>query len=169
MYPAASVWFIIVLAIICANVPFLTERMFAFVPVRLRGEPEKFAGFYLLRALVSYGVMGCAYYLFTETALPISAKLVGLVLFLVLFAMPGFLYKSYVTVKPLGARLVELLLLVWFVAAVGFFIESYYANRFPQSWQFYAIGIALFVLLAFPGFVWRHLMRHPGLGQGHLE
>ncbi|NOL50201.1 DUF2818 family protein [Pelistega europaea] len=169
MYPESSVWLIIVLAIICANVPFLTERMFAFVPVRMKGEPEKFAGFYLIRAFVFYGVMGCAFYLTTEVVLPMSAKLFGLVLFIVLFAMPGFLYSRYVAVKPVWARMVELLLLVCFIAAVGFFIESYYANRFTQSWQFYAIGICLFVLLAFPGFVWRHLMRHPGLGQGHME
>lgn len=169
MYPESSVWLIIVLAAVCANVPFLTERMFAFVPIRMQGEPEKFAGFYLLRAVVSYAVIGCACYLATETVLPMSAKLFGLVLFLVLFAMPGFFYKPYVSVKPFGARFVELLLLVCFVASIGFFIESYYANRFPQSWQFYVIGLCLFILLAFPGFVWRHLMRHPGLGQGHME
>lgn len=169
MYPESSVWLVIILAIICANIPFLTERMFAFIPVRMGNEPEKFVGFYLLRAVVAYGVMGCAYYLVTTPILPISARLFGLVLFLILFAMPGFLYYQYVAIKPIGARLVELLLLVWFVAAIGFFIESYYANRFAQSWQFYAIGLCLFILLAFPGFVWRHLMRHSHLPHKHME
>jgi hypothetical protein len=30
----------------------------------------------------------------------------------------------------------------------------------PQGWQFYVITAALFVTLAFPGFVYRYLARH---------
>lgn len=169
MYPETSVWLIIVLAIVCANLPFLTERMLAFVPVRMSGESEKFAGYYFLRALISYGLIGCSFYLLTELAFPMSAKLFGLVGFILLFAVPGFVYDKKVTYKPLAVHLLELILLIIFVAGIGFFIESYYANRFVQSWQFYAIGTCIFVVLAFPGFTWRHLMRHPYRPQKSFE
>lgn len=169
MYPETSVWLIIVLAIVCANLPFLTERMLAFVPARMAGESEKFAGYYLVRALISYVLIGCAFYLLTEPAFPLSANIFGLAAFILLFAVPGFIYDQKVTYKPLAVHLVELALLVTFVAAVGFFIESYYANRFTQSWQFYAIGISIFIVLAFPGFTWRHLMRHPHRPQKSFE
>ncbi|WP_235914887.1 DUF2818 family protein [Pelistega ratti] len=160
MYPETSVWLIIILAMISANLPFLTERMFAFSPFRLTGEPEKFIGFYLLRALVSYGLIGFVFYLLTEPAFPTSAKLFAVVVYIVLFTIPGFIYKGIVQHKHLGLHFIELIVFIVFIVSIGFFIESHYANRFSQSWQFYAIGICLFLVLAFPGFVWRHLMRH---------
>ena len=30
----------------------------------------------------------------------------------------------------------------------------------PQGWEFYAVTGALFLVLAFPGFTWRYLMKH---------
>ena len=30
-----------------------------------------------------------------------------------------------------------------------------------QGWEFYAITAALFLTFAFPGFVWRYLLRRP--------
>ena len=30
----------------------------------------------------------------------------------------------------------------------------------PQGWEFYAVTGALFIVLAFPGFTWRYLMKH---------
>ncbi|MDY3331777.1 MAG: DUF2818 family protein [Pelistega sp.] len=169
MYPETSVWLIIVLAIVCANLPFLTERMFAFVPLKLKGEPDKFMGYYLGRALLSYCFLGLAFYLLTHVGLPMVAKALGAVVFILLLSIPGFIYGKAIAYKNIGINLVELLVFASFVLAVGFFIESYYANRFTQSWQFYAISICIFVVLAFPGFSWRHLMRHPHLPKKNLE
>ena len=35
-------------------------------------------------------------------------------------------------------------------------------NRFVQAWEFYAITGTLFVTLAFPGFIYRYLVRRRG-------
>jgi hypothetical protein len=32
----------------------------------------------------------------------------------------------------------------------------------PQGWEFYAVSGAMFLTLAFPGFVWRYLWRRRG-------
>jgi hypothetical protein len=41
--------------------------------------------------------------------------------------------------------------------------ESRIGQRSPQEWEFYAAFAGLFITLAFPGFVWRHLRRRrPG-------
>ena len=147
MYPEISVWLIILLAIVCANLPFLTKRIFAFVPYQLKGEPEKFAGFYTARALISYALMGFTFYLLSEPAFPLSAKLFALFVYILIFMAPGYFYGKYISHKNIGIELLELILAICFVAAVGFFIESYYANKYTQSWQFYAIGICIFLSL----------------------
>lgn len=169
MYPETSVWLIIVLAVVCANLPFLTERMFVLAPVKLKGEPDKFIGYYFGRALLSYCFLGTSFYLLTDVGLSMSAKAFGGVAFILLFGVPGFIYGKTVAYKNIGIHLLELAVFACFVVAIGFFIEAYYANRFVQSWQFYAISVCIFLLLAFPGFTWRHLMRHPHLPKSHLE
>ena len=93
-----SVWLVILLAALAANLPFANERLLAAIPLR--------------RA-----------------------------------------------VKPFWMRLVELAVLYAAVLAVGFFLEGRMGNVFPQRWEFYVITICLFLVLAFPGFVFRYLRR----------
>lgn len=62
--------------------------------------------------------------------------------------------------KSLWARLVELLLLYVVVGLAGLGLEQRAGQIYPQGWQFYAITGALFLTLAFPGFVYRYLLRH---------
>jgi len=64
--------------------------------------------------------------------------------------------------KPIWARLLELLALYFVVGGLGRALESYLGNAFPQTWEFYAITACLFLVLAFPGFVWRYLRKHHG-------
>ncbi len=64
------------------------------------------------------------------------------------------------TSKPLSWRLAELLVLYLFVGGIGMFMENSLSQNAPQGWQFYAVTLALFVTLAFPGFVYRYLLRH---------
>ena len=33
---------------------------------------------------------------------------------------------------------------------------------YPQSWEFYVIGICLFLVAAFPGFIYRYMWRKDG-------
>ena len=98
MSQAASIWFVITLALAGANLPFLTQRLFGLVPLRAP--------------------------------------------------------------KSLAIRLGELVLLYFLVGAVGLLLEQRAGQIAPQGWEFYAITGALFLTLAFPGFVWRYLFKH---------
>jgi hypothetical protein len=95
---SASSWFVILLAILTANLPFLNERLFAVVPLR-RGS------------------------------------------------------------KPFWLRLAELLILYFLLLGVGYLLEARIGNVFEQGWEFYAITLCLFIVLAYPGFVYRYLRR----------
>ncbi|WP_180683657.1 DUF2818 family protein [Tepidicella baoligensis] len=93
-----SVWLVIGLALFCANLPFLNDRVLALVPLKIGR-------------------------------------------------------------KPLWVRLLELLLLYFVVGAVGLALEHHEGQIYPQGWEFYAITAAMFLTFAFPGFVYRYLVR----------
>lgn len=61
--------------------------------------------------------------------------------------------------KPLAGRLAELVLFYALVGAFGLALERYVGQNQPQGWEFYAVTGALFLTLAFPGFVYRYLVR----------
>jgi hypothetical protein len=97
-----ALYVLIALALVTANLPFLSERLFGLVPLRRAG---------------------------------------------------------VVVFKPFWMRLLELAVLYLLVGALGFAFEASLGNPFPQGWQFYAITASLFVVLAYPGFVYRYLRR----------
>ena len=59
--------------------------------------------------------------------------------------------------KNLAIRLGELALLYLLVGGIGLLLEKRAGQIAPQGWEFYAITGALFLVFAFPGFVWRYL------------
>jgi hypothetical protein len=62
--------------------------------------------------------------------------------------------------KHLGWRLLELLLLYFFLGVVTYLAERYTAGQVAvQHWEFYATTVSLFIVFAFPGFIWRYLWR----------
>ena len=61
--------------------------------------------------------------------------------------------------KRLSGRLLELLVCYFVVGAVGLLLERRLGPPYPQGWEFYAATAALFLALAFPGFVYRYLWR----------
>jgi hypothetical protein len=61
--------------------------------------------------------------------------------------------------KPFLARLLELLVLYFLVGAVAYLLESRIGNVFAQGWEFYAVTGCLFLVLAFPGFVFKYLRK----------
>ena len=61
--------------------------------------------------------------------------------------------------KPFALRLLEMLLLYLLVIGIARGLETMAGNAFPQGWQFYTVTLCLMLVLAFPGFVWRHLRR----------
>lgn len=96
-----SSWFVILLAALAANLPFLNERLFAVLAV---GGP----------------------------------------------------------IKPLWLRFLEMAAFYALVLLVARFFEGRMGNVFPQGWEFYAITVCLFLVLAFPGFVFRYLRKRHG-------
>ena len=64
--------------------------------------------------------------------------------------------------KPLAARLGELVVMYFLVGGLALLLERRAGQIAPQGWEFYAITWALFLTLAFPGFVYRYLLRRHG-------
>ncbi len=63
--------------------------------------------------------------------------------------------------KSLLVQVVELLVLYVLTGLLGLALEQHAGQIYPQRWEFYAITAALFLTLAFPGFVYRYLLhRH---------
>jgi hypothetical protein len=62
--------------------------------------------------------------------------------------------------KSLAIRLAELVVLYFIAGGIGLLFERRAGQIAPQGWEFYAVTGALFIVLAFPGFTWRYLMKH---------
>jgi hypothetical protein len=64
--------------------------------------------------------------------------------------------------KSLAVRLAELVLAYFLVGGMALLLERRAGQIAPQGWEFYAITGTLFLTLAFPGFVYRYLLRRHG-------
>ncbi|HQR04614.1 MAG: DUF2818 family protein [Proteobacteria bacterium] len=72
-----------------------------------------------------------------------------------------FLLRPASGQKGLGWRLLEVLILYFAVGVLAMTLESRaHGTAYPQRWEFYAITLCLFLVLAYPGFVYRYLWRH---------
>jgi hypothetical protein len=98
MSQGVSIWVVIGLAVVAANLPFLSQRLMVVAPV------------------------------------------------------PG-------GHKNLAWRLAELVGWYFVVGGIGLGLEKHAGQIQPQGWEFYAVTGALFMTLAFPGFVYRYLVR----------
>jgi hypothetical protein len=96
---SASVWLVLLVALLAANLPFFNERVLGVVPLSSQA-------------------------------------------------------------KSLAIRLGELVLLYFVSGAIGLLFEHRVGQIAPQGWEFYAVTGALFIVLAFPGFTWRYLLKH---------
>lgn len=99
MSQTASVWVVLLVALLAANLPFFNERLFGAVP------------------------------------LPVKRK-------------------------SLAIRIAELVVMYFIAGGIGLLFERRAGQISPQGWEFYAVTGALFIVLAFPGFTWRYLMKH---------
>lgn len=60
--------------------------------------------------------------------------------------------------KPVWMRFTEWLVLYFVVGGLVFLLEQRATgNVHPQDWEFYAVTLSLFLVFAFPGFVYRHV------------
>ena len=98
MAQSTSIWFVLFVALVAANMPFVAQRFLLFFPLK--------------------------------------------------------------TPKTLGVRLLELVIFYLSAGGLGLLLENRAGQIAPQGWEFYAITGALFITLAFPGFIYRYLLKH---------
>lgn len=160
MFPESSFWLIIGIAALTALLPFFTEKSFVFVPWRQEGESKSISAWLIAsRAFLQWVLIVFAAYVMANSNNQ-SFQLIAFVSSLVLFALPVFTVSKQVPIKIFAVRIFELLGFFFFVGGIGFAIERFYANAHSQQWQFYAIALCLYIVLAYPGFVYRHLFRN---------
>ena len=93
-----------------------------------------------------------------------SLQIGALVLLALLAANLPFINQRLLVIGPrrsaksLAWRLLELVLLYLLVGGVGLALENKAGQIAPQGWEFYAVTGAMFITLAFPGFVFRYLV-----------
>lgn len=64
--------------------------------------------------------------------------------------------------KAAGWRLLELVIMYFAVGALALALEAHLGTIYPQAWEFYVVTACLFLVFAYPGFVWRYLWRGKG-------
>ena len=64
-----------------------------------------------------------------------------------------------VMLKPFWVRLIELTILYFALGVIARLLEANLGNVFEQNWEFFAITVFLFLVLAYPGFVLRYLRK----------
>ncbi|MHA3903442.1 DUF2818 family protein [Castellaniella sp. WN] len=179
----AAVWIVILCALVMANLPFLLERRLAPWPWgaaggALSGLARWGLGLAFLAglALWSWGTLKLVGGAFAgggaTTVLFLSKLLLSLLAAWLLLALPGWdrpragaradRTARGARVKSFFDRLLEVLVGYVLVGTLGFALELNLGNAFPQRWEFYAVTLALFLVLGYPGFVWRYMLRrHP--------
>lgn len=61
--------------------------------------------------------------------------------------------------KPFWIRLSEVICYYILVGVIAYFLELSSGNVFSQGWEFFAITASLFIVFAFPGFIFQYLRR----------
>ncbi len=92
-----------------------------------------------------------------------AAALLWLVIGSVLANLPFLTERRFLLItrgeKSFIFRLLELLVGYALTLALGFLLEGTVGRIQEQTWNFYAITLLMFLVLAYPGFVWRYLRR----------
>jgi hypothetical protein len=92
-------------------------------------------------------------------------NLVLLLLAIVAANLPWFSERLFYVVplkndKSMGWCLLELIVLYFIVGAIAFYAErATVGQSAPQGWEFYAVTACLFLVFAFPGFVYRYFWK----------
>ena len=169
-----AVWLLIVLALVTANLPFLSERHFLILPWYSSAEASKTSvvtgWIWTLVFAVAVVVLGLAMHWWIAGGLFTGSGLAGAGVFLLrlavvavvvcaVFAWPGLRLKGCTYPKPFAVRFTELLVFYALLGVLGFALEASMGNPFAQTWEFYAITFSLFLVLAYPGFVFRYMLR----------
>ncbi|MFA5490640.1 MAG: DUF2818 family protein [Candidimonas sp.] len=173
MAQTTAIWITIVLALITANLPFFVERPFLATPWRQPGEPARpawlapieFLFFVLALAALSYAawqVIGHGFFIASDplSLLAHIGKVFGILSAVAaVLAYPGWRSRGHAVRKTFLVRILEVMMFYALVGVLGLAFEASLGNVFAQTWEFYAITMSLFLVLAYPGFVFRYLMR----------
>ncbi len=73
-----------------------------------------------------------------------------------------FVVKPKVGSKNFAWRLLELVVMFFVVGGIAMLLEGKLGDIHKQNWEFYAVNASLFVVFAYPGFVYRYLWRRRG-------
>ncbi|TCT03809.1 uncharacterized protein DUF2818 [Paralcaligenes ureilyticus] len=183
MDQSLAVWILVVLALVTANLPFVVERPFLVLPWAQSGEPARASGlrwveslvFFCLVVALGYGALlliGRAFFSGSSAAATVLflLKLVGFfVVAAVLLGYAGWRDRGCVVKKSFFVRLIEVLVFYGLVGALGFAFEANIGNGFHQTWEFYVVTLSLFLVLGYPGFVFRYLLRNRRINESYPE
>src|SRR5690625_418422 len=168
MSQTAAIWVLIVLAFVLANLPFYLQRSILFFPWPQQAEQPRpawqrwllFIGFSLLLGALAVGAYLWLSQQFFSSSLRLLAATLGvLVVGGGLFYIPGRVNADRGLHKGLFDRFIELTVLYFLVGILGVAFEASLGNVYPQGWEFYAITYSLFLVLGYPGFVLRYLLK----------
>jgi hypothetical protein len=82
--------------------------------------------------------------------------------------LPFLLERIFFVIQPKSGdknvawRLLELIVMFFAVGGIAMLLEGKLGDIHHQNWEFYAVNAALFVVFAYPGFVYRYLWRRRG-------
>ncbi len=173
MSQSFSVWLVIGFALITANLPFVLQRPFLVLPWAQKGEADM-AGwsrwllcllYFVVLVLVAWAgytlIAGAILMLSSPASLLLfTGRILGaIVLMALLLAYPGWRSRGRSIDKSFIERLIEVVMFYALVGVLGFAFEANMGNAFAQTWEFYAVTFSLFLVLAYPGFVFRYLLR----------
>lgn len=169
-----AVWIIIGLSLITANLPFLLERPMLVLPWAQAGEAPWPAWLRVICSALQLALLaGTGYLTLTVVgqAFFVASDLMSVAVFMgklalisglawVLLAYPGWRNRGRHVNKSFVDRMLELLVFYGLVGVLGFAFEANMGSMFTQTWEFFAVTLSLFLVLGYPGFVYRYLMRH---------
>jgi hypothetical protein len=182
---SVAVWVVILGALVMANLPFVLDRPLAawgWAGSQGGGAALRWLrciGFLAGVAVWSWGTLALVGGAFAGGGG--SAGLFFIKLLISVLIMAGWLYwpgsgqapaasgaasgrapaarGSASLAKPFIDRFLEVLIGYVLVGTLGNALELNLGNAFTQGWEFYAVTLALFLVLGYPGFVWRYMLK----------
>lgn len=154
------------LSLVTANLPFLVDRAYLVVPWSAPGgryqkgplrwlESFVFFAILVILAWATWAWVGQS--IAGPAGLVLRVVVMGL-LFSVVLAYPGWRSRK-INAKPFLLRFCEVMVFYCLVGLLAFAFEASMGNVFQQRWEFYVITLSLFLVMAYPGYVYRYLLR----------
>lgn len=170
----AAVWLIIFLALLMANLPFAVNRPLAAWPWQNSKQPALLNWLLGLIYLLGVAIWSWGTLNLIGGAISTSSSWLMLLISALIAAAwlywPGLIFKPVANPpgtrasqrkdpKPFINRLLEVMITYVLVGTMGFALELNMGNAFPTQWEFFAVSMALFLVMAYPGFVVRYMLK----------